>query len=295
MSDDKTIVADAAGMSIMTSSPRRMRACLVQYNGQNLGKRFPLDLTQMILGRSPRVSIVVNDKSVSRIHAQAYRNGTRIDLEDLDSVNGTFINDLKIEQRKILKDGDFIRLGTVLFKYFAHDNIESIFHDKIYRMSTIDAGTSTFNKKYLMETLESEFKYSKSYNQPLSIIYFDLDFFKKVNDTYGHSTGDYVLKETANLISTLLGKDDILCRYGGEEFVIIQPGTDKKNSMELAEKIRLSMENNVFNYDNKEIRQNISAGVSQRTNEMDNLTELLNDADQKLYYSKSHGRNKVTY
>lgn len=281
-------------MSILTSSPRRMRACLVQYNGQNLGKRFPLDLSKMILGRSPRASIVIHDQSVSRIHAEAYRNGTQIDLEDLDSVNGTFVNDQKINERRALHDGDLIRLGTVLFKYFAHDNIENIFHDKIYRMSTIDALTHTFNRKYLMETLDSEFKYAKTYNQPLSVFYFDLDHFKKVNDTYGHAAGDFILKETASRVKAHLRDEDILCRFGGEEFVVILPGTDLAKAAQLAENVRRAMEAATFMYQTTSIPQLLSGGVSQISEAMASHDDLLRDADQKLYRSKENGRNQIT-
>ena len=85
-------------------------------------------------------------------------------MEDLGSSNGTFINDKKIESATELNDQDMVRLGTILFKFFVNENIDGIIHDKIYRMATIDAGTQTFNKKYLLETIKSEFKYSKSYN-----------------------------------------------------------------------------------------------------------------------------------
>lgn len=286
-------------MAMLTSSPKRMRACLVQYNGDSLGKRFPLDLSKMILGRSPRASIVIHDPSISRIHAEAYRNGTQIDIEDLDSVNGTFVNDQKLSDRRTLHDGDLIRLGTVLFKYFAHDNIENAFHDKIYRLKTIDALTHTFNKGYLQETLDSEFKYAKTYNQPLSVFYFDLDFFKKVNDTYGHAAGDAILKETATRVKAHLREEDILCRFGGEEFVVILPGTDQARATQVAENVRRAMEAASFAFpasetETIEIQQLISGGVSQMNEQMASYDQLLHDADQKLYQSKTNGRNQIT-
>ncbi|MCX6129877.1 MAG: GGDEF domain-containing protein [Proteobacteria bacterium] len=238
MADDKTIIADP-GSSIF-SSPKKTAACLVQYSGTNLGKRYILDQKETVVGRSPTVEIVVNEQSVSRAHAQCQQQDDDIYVADLGSSNGTYVNDKKITGRQILRDGDIIRLGNIVFKFFAQGNVENVFHDKIYRMATIDAGTNIFNKKYLIEALETEVKFSKAYSRPLSIIYFDLDFFKKVNDTYGHGVGDIILKETSTLVKSMVRKSDIFCRYGGEEFVILLPSTDAKTAYELAERIRSS-------------------------------------------------------
>ncbi|MGE0174267.1 MAG: diguanylate cyclase [Oligoflexales bacterium] len=293
MADDKTIIADPAGMTVF-NPPKRLRACLVQYNGTNLGKRYFLDTSDMVIGRAPNASIFINEQSVSRQHAKCSRAGDDIEIEDLGSSNGTHINDKKIANKQILRDGDIIRLGTILFKYFAHNNIENVFHDKIYRMATIDAGTQTFNKKYFLESLESEFKFSKSFDRELSLIYFDLDFFKKVNDTYGHNAGDFILKETSSLVKKAVRKDDIFCRFGGEEFVVLLPNTNAKVAYELAERIRKTVEKHAFAFDNVKIKQTLSLGVSQLNKDMTAPKEFLDDADKKLYKSKQTGRNKVT-
>lgn len=293
MAEEKTIIADASGMTAY-NPPKRVRACLVQYNGTNLGKRHILEGTEWVIGRSPNVSIVVNEQSVSRQHARCQRVGDNIEIDDLGSSNGTYVNDKRVVGRQALNDGDIIRLGTILFKYFAQDNLENAFHDKIYRMATVDGGTQTFKREYLMESLKSEFKFSKTYSRSLSLIYFDLDFFKKVNDTYGHSAGDYILKETATLVKALIRKDDIFGRIGGEEFVLLLPNTDARTAYELAERIRSNMEKHAFKHDGKLIRQTLSMGVSQVNPNMKTPEDLLNDADKKLYLSKTGGRNRIT-
>jgi diguanylate cyclase (GGDEF)-like protein len=293
MADDKTIIADPAGMTVF-NPPKRLRACLVQYNGTNLGKRYVLDGTEMIIGRAPSADICINEQTVSKQHAKCYRVQDDIEIEDLGSSNGTHINDKRISSRHVLRDGDIIRLGTVLCKYFAHNNIENVFHDKIYRMATIDGGTQTFNKKYFLESLESEFKFSRTFARDLSLIYFDLDLFKKVNDTYGHSAGDTILKEVAALVQQKIRKDDIFCRYGGEEFVIVLPNTNAKTAYELAERIRQTSEKHPFKINNVKIQQTLSLGVSQLNKDMKTAKDLLDDADKKLYKSKQSGRNRVT-
>jgi diguanylate cyclase (GGDEF)-like protein len=302
MSEDKTIIADPGNMTIL-QPPKRQKACLIQYNGAKTGLRYPLQESHIVIGRDPESPIFVAEPSISRRHAAFHQSGSFIEIEDLGSMNGTFVNDAKISARTILKDGDMLRLGTILFKFYAHDSMEAILADKIYRIATIDAGTQIFNKKYLLDTLESEVKFAKAYKRPLSIIYYDLDFFKKVNDTFGHGGGDFVLKESATLAKSCVRKDDVLGRYGGEEFVIVLPNTDQKTAADLAERIRVMMENHVFNIDVESSnggrkvvphKQTLSLGVSQLTAEMAGFEALLESADKKLYHSKQTGRNKVT-
>ena len=294
MSEDKTIIAETAAGLTDLAHTKRLRACLVQYSGTNLGKRYMLDMPEMIIGRGGNCKIVINEQSVSRQHAMCSRTGDDIGLEDLGSSNGTFVNDKKIDGKVTLNDGDFIRLGNLLFKYFTHNNIDNIFADKIYRMATIDGGTQTFNKKYLLESLDSEFKYSRTHGQPLTMIYFDLDHFKKVNDTYGHNAGDFILKETATVVKSLIRKEDVFCRFGGEEFVILLPNTEAKTAYETAERIRLKMESHPFKFESHDLKQTASFGVSQLNASMTEPKHLLDDADRKLYKSKQNGRNQVT-
>ncbi len=293
MSDDKTIIAEPIGLTVF-NAPKGKRACLVQYNGASLGKRYILDEPEVIAGRSPETGIVINEQSVSRQHARFLQIGDKVEVEDLGTTNGTFVNDVKVDERSQLRDGDIIRLGTVLLKFYAHNNIDNVFHDKIYRMATIDTGTQIFNKKYLLESLESEFKFSRAYNRPLSLIYYDLDHFKKVNDVYGHNAGDYILKETARITGLAIRKDDVFARFGGEEFCIILPGTEAKTAADLAERIRQAVEAHEFCFDDKVMKQTVSLGVTQLDSSMSSPKEFLESADQKLYRSKKEGRNRVT-
>ncbi|MDA9951087.1 diguanylate cyclase [Oligoflexaceae bacterium] len=293
MSDDKTIITDGAGMTFF-QQPRKKRACFVQYNGPSIGKRHIVEAAEFSIGRNPDNGICLPEGSVSRYHAKCITNGDMVMVEDSGSVNGTFINDQKISERLALRDGDILRLGSVLLKFFAHDNIENVFHDKIYRMATIDAGTQIFNKKYFIEAIESEFKFSKAYDRIFSLIIYDLDHFKKMNDEHGHNAGDFILKESCQLAKACIRKDDILARFGGEEFCIILPNTDAPTAYELAERIRKTIDSHTFHYDNKNLKQSISMGVSQMDKKFATHGELLEDADRKLYASKHGGRNMVT-
>ena len=303
MSEDKTIIANAEDLRILQQPSKRNRACLVQYSGRELGKRYPLDNNEVTIGRGIQANIVIDEQSVSRQHARIILTEEQVQAEDLNSSNGTYVNDKKITGAVELRDQDVIRLGTVLLKFFAQDNIDSIIQDKIYRMATIDGGTQIFNKKYLLESLDREFRFSRNYKKNFSVIYYDLDHFKSVNDTYGHNAGDDVLREGAAIVKKTIRKDDIYGRYGGEEFVILLPNTDIQVAAELGERIRKVTEDHVFNLKATDTtgqvrdiqhRQTISIGISQLLDTMDSPTALLEDADKKLYHSKQTGRNKVT-
>jgi len=272
----------------------RKRPCLIQYTGDALGRRFLVDAAETTLGRAPGNGFVILDDSVSRTHVKCRLVHETVQIEDLNSRNGTFVNDLRIERPVMLQNGDIVRLGSVLFKFFAYDNIENAFHDQIYRLATIDVTTDTFNKNYLIQTLESEFAYCRAYERPLSVIYYDLDFFKKVNDDHGHGCGDFVLKETCRIAKTCVRKDDIIGRLGGEEFVVILPNADGGAGIELAERIRETVEAHVFRFDGKSLRQTVSMGVAQAHADMEHYLVLLNEADRLLYESKRSGRNRVT-
>ena len=303
MSEEKTIIANAEDLRILQQPQKRSRACLVQYSGRAMGKRYPLEKPAQIIGRSPqKADIVIDDQSVSRAHTRLHLRGEDAEVEDMGSSNGTYINDKITDGRVRLRDQDVLRLGTVLLKFFAQETIDIILQDKIYRMATIDAGTEVFNKGYLKEALDKEFNSSQAFGTDFSLIYYDLDFFKKVNDTFGHNAGDLILKETAAIVKKTVRKDDILGRWGGEEFIILLPNTNGTVAIELAERIRVAIEQRVFNFEvqqdgiHKKVshRQTISLGVSQLDRSMVKPTDLMEDADKKLYTSKQTGRNKVT-
>lgn len=294
MSDDKTIIADSHNITAIRL-PQNRRPCLVQYNGASLGKRYAIPETETTIGRSPNAQIVILDQGVSRLHARIIESMAGYSIEDLGTTNGTYVNDQVLSEKKLLQDGDLIRCGTVLLKFFSTQNIDHVFHDKIYRMATIDAGTQIFNKKYLLESLDSEFQFARTLGRPLAFILYDLDFFKKVNDTYGHNAGDVILLECAKLAKAAVRKDDILARYGGEEFCVILPGADAQTSLDTAERIRKSIEDHVFIFEGHKVKQTVSLGVAAFSPKMTEPLQLIEAADKVLYQSKKSGRNRVSF
>lgn len=158
-------------------------------------------------------------------------------------------------------------------------------------LSLTDALTGLYNRRHFNAELEREFMRSKRYGGNLCIAIIDIDFFKKINDTYGHLCGDYVLKEVAYLILENFRKTDMVFRYGGEEFVVIMTETSLENSLIPLERLRKTIENNNFIYKGKKITVTISIGVE--TNQTDTTDEFLNNADKALYQAKQNGRNQT--
>ena len=158
-------------------------------------------------------------------------------------------------------------------------------------LAITDKLTKLYNRHKFYEIATNEIERSKRYKRPLSLIIFDIDHFKKINDTYGHDIGDYVLQELAKLIKKHIRKQDFAFRWGGEEFIILLPETDAQGAMKLAEKLRHIIESHKF----KKVGQvTISLGVTEYSSSDKDIDEVVKRADNALYLSKKNGRNRAT-
>lgn len=168
-----------------------------------------------------------------------------------------------------------------------------IYEKKLIEMNTRDELTGAFNRRYLSTIITYEFERSKRYKRPSCLIMIDLDYFKKINDTYGHLTGDFVLKTVAQILNSTIRNIDILTRYGGEEFCCLLPETSIENAIIVAERLRKHIEEHEFNFDNKVIKITISCGVSEVKESIPDVDTLIKNADEALYKAKANGRNQV--
>lgn len=291
--DDQTIMHESGGDTTAYVVRRDPSACFVQYNGNDIGRRFRLDTKTAVLGRSRNVQIVVPEKSVSRNHALCTQHGKNIYITDLNSSNGTYVNEEQIQHRHLLQDGDIVRVGKIVLKFFSAGNLEKLFHDRIYRMATMDEITGAYNKKYLTQALESEFEYSRKTDSSLSLICFDIDRFKEINDTHGHLAGDRILAQIADIARRFIRRDDMLCRFGGDEFFIILPGTPIVQAVRIAERIREEIEKTEFTSEERAIRATVSLGVAERDDTMDSASAFIQLTDKNLYAAKHKGRNCI--
>lgn len=249
-----------------------------------------------MVGRGSDCDIQIDRDSVSRRHARVYRVDEQWFVEDLGSTNGSYINDVPI-QRSPLRDADFVKIGSAIFKFLSGATVETSYHEEIYKMTIIDGLTKAHNKRYFLEFLEREIARCSRYGRPLSLIIFDIDHFKMINDTHGHLTGDYVLKELCKRLLGRIRKEELLARYGGEEFACVLPETDHTGAMAFGEQIRSLTGDQMFEYEGDSFQVTISVGVTTLNNDggrkVVDPSELIKLADENLYSAKNSGRNRV--
>lgn len=166
-------------------------------------------------------------------------------------------------------------------------------NNRLYEISVLDGLTNVYNRRYLEQRLSEEVAYSKRYSKPLTVVMLDIDFFKNLNDTYGHQAGDHVLVTVSSLLAEALREYDVVARYGGEEFSVILPTTPKQKGASIAERLRVSIAEHDFSHKGKEISTSISLGVACFPEDGETPEELIAAADKALYRAKEYGRNQV--
>ncbi|HKA87322.1 MAG TPA: GGDEF domain-containing protein [Haliangiales bacterium] len=276
----------------------------------NPGRRFTLSREEHFVGRRRDLDLPIDVDSVSRRHARFFRNGDEWWLEDLQSTNGTYVNDEQISRRR-LEDGDIVRFGEAVSKFLSGTHIERAYHEEIYRLSILDGLTGIHNKRFFDEVLEREVARSLRHGNSLALVMFDIDLFKIVNDTHGHVAGDAVLQSMCRRLRPRIRREDLLARIGGEEFACILPDTPLQGAVSFAEDLRGLVEKEPFPFEGTSIRITISLGVAVLEPSVTDIrssddsgrslteardTELLfKRADEQLYEAKKRGRNRVCF
>lgn len=298
MTDEATVVISDIQAALQASDDEasEKNASFIVVGGQLNGTIFDLVDGETSLGRSPDCTIVLEFQGISRKHFKVVVAGDTSSIEDTGSSNGTFLNNKKVEGSIALNKGDIVKIGEIALKYLPKGDPERLTYDKLNAEANTDGLTQCFNKMYFNRALDLEVKKSKVTGTPLSLIIFDLDHFKKLNDNFGHDAGDYVLKEMAELIRNNGSRSgDIFARYGGEEFVILLPQTNIKQGFEIAERLRRLVEQHQFTYEGKRLPVTASIGVADYRKGVTNGTDLFKRADEAVYKSKEGGRNQVNF
>jgi diguanylate cyclase (GGDEF)-like protein len=270
-------------------------AYLIVVCGEQLGCLIGLDRNKIVIGRSEKADIRIDETNVSRVHAVIVKDNNGFTIIDENSTNGTFIN--TVQQRKAsLKDQDVIVIGNTALKFIAGDNIEKNYYEELYNLAVLDGLLQIYNRKHFIKRLSEEFQRSQRYGRNLSLIMLDLDRFKRINDTYGHQAGDDVLKAVADILKRNLREQDVLGRYGGEEFAIMLPETPLEHTLAIAERLRSLIEEATLTYRQQRIFATISLGAASycaTDNRLPYYQDLIEKADGALLMAKRTGRNKV--
>jgi diguanylate cyclase (GGDEF)-like protein len=282
------------------SDPRtlvRDRGVLVRLDGDAGGEVLSLTRAPTVLGRSARAQVHISEPSVSREHARVLYEYGAYFIEDGKSQNGTFVAGRKI-QRSELRDGDLIQLGQrATYRFALMDETQERVMRRLYESSMKDPLTGADNRRLLDARLVEEVAFARRHATALSIILFDIDFFKNVNDRYGHPGGDEVLKAVASVIRGELRTEDVFARYGGEEFAVVLRDTNLKDAAMVAERIRDRVSKTVIPLSGINVVVTISGGCASLAclPPLDDggTVELVEAADQRLYVAKREGRNRV--
>ncbi len=280
----------------MNSQPDRTLAPrLMVILGREPGKTYSIPLGESRLGRDLECSIKLPDASVSRYHARIIRNEDgEVIVVDGSSTNGTHVNDRKVVKSQ-LSNGDILRLGNVLMKYYEPGTIEGEVFQRVFHMALNDSLTETLTKAAITHHVETIIQ---SDPVQFSVILVDIDHFKQVNDTFGHIAGDYVLRKVASVLkNTMLESGSLIGRFGGEEFLMILPNTPFEKAIQIAEQVRLAMQSEEFVWKEKTIGITASFGVTdwhmEDLSKSEPAQSILERADEALYQAKNEGRNRV--
>lgn len=288
-----TVRLDPGDLALVRGSEKR--AFVVVLSGDRLGEMFALkEGDRTTLGRGLQTDIRIGDEGISRTHAVIEDRDGRYVLLDAGSTNGTYANGSRIEEHA-LEEGDKIQIGaTSVLRFTYHDDVDADFQRSLYESALRDRLTGLFNRGYFSHRLESDVAFALRHEKPLSLVFFDVDHFKAINDGFGHAAGDLVLQELADRVGSTTRSEDILARFGGEEFVLICRDVDAIRALRAAERIIEVVTSRPFALPGTELAVTVSIGVADLQAQSPRTADaLLAAADAAMYAAKREGRGRV--
>lgn len=279
---------------IPIASPTALGACLVQMSpsDQRLDP-IRLELPQVTVGRSAGCHLVLDDPSVSRLHAEIVHAHGEYEVRDLGSTNGTLVNDESISNHQ-LTAGDLIQFGDHTFKYLSAVDTARQYDETLYTLMTRDGLTGTINKRLFDEMLERDLSRCMRNEFPLSVLFFDVDHFKTINNQFGQATGNEVLRQIANRILNVARVEDLVARVDGDRFAMSLMQTTVDDAMTLAERIRAEIADVPFPTKAGPVHVTVSIGVAELAELVKaSATALCELAAERHYMAKRSGRNQI--
>jgi two-component system cell cycle response regulator len=277
---------------------RSVRATLTSLTGAQAGRLVAIEASPMILGRAADSDMVLEDPGVSRRHARLVRTAAGgFYIEDLRSTNGTFVNWGRVGL-SLLQGGEVLHIGPHLRMRFAVvDAVEEALYRRLYESSIRDSLTQLFNREYLHDRLVVEIAHARRTDADLALLAIDIDSLKQVNDRFGHAVGDRALCSVADCMKRAVPPNDVLARYGGDEFLIVVTAVGGIEAAHLAERVRRSVEELDLAMGGQEVRLTLSIGIaslSELTAIEHPISALMALSDERLYRAKGAGRNCVS-
>ena len=307
-SDDTSLSKELGDVDTFSGQYKRRgerRPALVFLRGELLAVPIPLDREQVTLGRALDADIRISDARASRLHARITTEHddasgeTKYRLNDLGSTNGTILNGNRIESA-YLEDGDKFEVGEQLIRFELLDEIDREFQQQIHRLLVHDELTGLLTSKSFFSELRREAARAEAEDMPFCVLMMDIDYFKEVNDTYGHLVGSETLEEVGAVIRKSLRAGDVGARFGGEEFAAFLLDADYSQGLIAAERVRAAIEKHEFPAQRRDGAEpmkthhiTISIGVASYPEDGRDPIQLVELADSALYGAKRNGRNQV--
>jgi diguanylate cyclase (GGDEF)-like protein len=269
-------------------------AYLIVIGGSQVGEMFQIRKRATVVGRGEGVDVQLGDDGVSRRHALVQLEAGNVSIRDLGSCNGTLRNGVRVTGSEVLTDGDKISLGgTTILKFTYQDELDERFARRLYESAVNDGLTGLHNRRFFDERLRAELMFATRHRSPLALLLLDIDHFKRVNDELGHQVGDFVLRETAARMRSALRGEDILSRYGGEEFAVLCRNTDAAQAVALAERVRAVVAEAIELPEGAPLRVTASVGIAIAPGPgLSDDDGLVRAADVALYEAKRKGRDR---
>lgn len=282
---DAYVVVDQTGRILKCNA---LFSQLVGLRTKQILKAESLDeiLKLSVAGKDLRIDEIVSNVAPTRIDEVS---GASAERQNLNLIIGVY---------PLQQDGTTLGTFVLIRDVTAETNLQDKYKDKATQSIT-DALTGLFNRAYFTDYMKSQVSTLESFPESapqctISVVMLDIDFFKKINDVYGHQAGDYVIKTTAELMKKGFRKTDVIARYGGEEFLVILPGTDMEGAAIASDKLRQAIQNYTYEFDGKVMPVTMSSGVAQIKIGKESGEQAIARADAALYFSKEHGRNRVS-
>ena len=278
-------------------SPRH--AFLLVLSGPQFGDIFALAPgRELVIGRREESDVPIRDDGISRRHATIRVDGEGALLRDLGSANGTYVGGARVHEARLI-DGSRVAIGgATTLKFAWADELEARYQMKLAEGALQDALTGLYNRRHFEERLSSELAAALRHGRAVSLILADVDHFKAVNDAHGHLAGDEALKMVAFVLRGAIRKEDVLARFGGEEFVVIARETGLAGGKALGERIRRAVERSRCAWEGHDLGLTVSIGVTVSVGLVEFVPgrterDMLEAADRALYAAKEAGRNRV--
>jgi two-component system cell cycle response regulator len=293
--DETTDVISVADVG-RRQADKRDRFTLTLLTGVEAGLVHGIDSEETVLGRGHGCHVRIDDSGLSRRHCRILKSPDGFVIEDLDSTNGTFLDGEPVKARRKLDDGVRIQMGRdTILKFGIQDELEMRATRRLYESAMHDPLTGVYNRRYLDDHLAAEFAFAARHGTALSLLLIDADHFKRVNDTWGHAAGDAALRALAGHLQRSVRGEDMIARFGGEEFAVLARETTAIGAMAVAERIRKSVERTpVVLEGGQTVSLTVSIGVVHLggSRAYPAAHALLEAADEALYRAKEAGRNR---